>query len=231
MPRRKKPVFAKRDENDEIKIKEKQDNGGLSKKTKQRRAGALKTFDECQLLNDRPSLKELCEVRDKNGIESDLQGFFQSYYVQDICLDKENLEENDTDDVSNQNEAENQNGLEDQNEAENQNGLDNENDVDMLEENDDKEELVRPKGNTSLAYKSHFKMMILEYTNNEFDITSKTQFPNFFVSIILELHFWILFSEFVCLNWSFVKCFLVLFEDEMKFNEIIIRFISYSQIY
>ena len=195
MSRRKKPVFAKRDENDEIKIKEKQDNGGLSKKTKQRRAGALKTFDECQLLNDRPSLKELCEARDKNGIESDLQGFFQSYYVQDICLDKENLEENDTDDVS------------DQNEAENQNGLDNENDLDMSEKNDDKEELVRPKGNTSLAYKSHFKMLILEYTNNEFDITSKTQFPDFFVSIILELHFWILSSDFVCLNWSLSNVF------------------------
>ena len=186
MSRRRKPVFAKRDESDAIKIKAKQDNGGVSKKTKERRAGALKAFDDCQLLNDRPSLKELCEVRDKNGIESDLQGFFQSYYVQDICLDNENLEEND---ITDQNEAENQNGLEDLNEAENQNGLDNQNeDIDMLEENDDKDELVRPKGNTSLAYKSHFKMLILEYTSNEFDITCKTQFPNFYVSIILELH-------------------------------------------
>ena len=82
--KRKAPIFAVRDE---IKIKAKRDNGGVSEKTKQRRNGVEKTFNEAQTLNERPSLKDLCESRDKDGLESDLQGFFQSFYCSPHHLD------------------------------------------------------------------------------------------------------------------------------------------------
>ena len=42
--------------------------------------------------------------------------------------------------------------------------------------------MLRPKGNTALSYKSHIKMLIKEFTGNEFDISDKVQFPNFNVS-------------------------------------------------
>ena len=46
-------------------------------------------------------------------------------------------------------------------------------------------ETLRPKGNTSLAYKSHLKSKILELTDKrlpKWDITDRSLFPNFFVS-------------------------------------------------
>ena len=55
--KRKAPIFAVRDE---IKIKAKRENGGVSEKTKQRRNGVEKTFNKAQTLNERPSLKDLC---------------------------------------------------------------------------------------------------------------------------------------------------------------------------
>ena len=42
--------------------------------------------------------------------------------------------------------------------------------------------MLRPKGNTALSYKSHIKMLIKEFTGNEFDISDNVQFPKFNVS-------------------------------------------------
>ena len=48
-------------------------------------------------MNDRPTLKELCEARDKDGLEADIQGFFQAYY---ICIDQPNEVEIDINEFS-----------------------------------------------------------------------------------------------------------------------------------
>ena len=56
---------------------------------------------------------------------------------------------------------------------------DNEETVEVLEE----EIKQRPKGNTALSYCSHLKQLILRFTENEFDISNKLQFPKFYVSI------------------------------------------------
>ena len=39
---------------------------------------------------------------------------------------------------------------------------------------------------TALSYKSHIKMLIKEFTGNEFDISDKVQFPNFNVSTYVK---------------------------------------------
>ena len=111
---RKAPIFGSRDQE---KIKAKQDNGGISENTKKRRAGVNKVFDQGQEINARPTLKELCENRDKDGLEKDLQGFFESYYVD---LDKDDLvaEDLDEDDLEEQAANENQEDIENPDELE-----------------------------------------------------------------------------------------------------------------
>ena len=158
--RKKGPVFQNRDEK---KIKAKEDNGGLSVETKKRRAGVEKVFNDAQKLNDRPTLKELCDSRDKEALERDIEGFFQSYYV--------NLDKDVTDkQVANQDEV----GKDDTEDQE---------DIDMEDNEVLGDDFQRPKGQTSLSYKSHIKQLILAYTKDEFDISKKSQFPNFNVSI------------------------------------------------
>ena len=169
MARKKGPVFAKLDENDQKQIKEKQENGGLSKKTKERRQGAMNVFDKCQLLNHKPTLKELCDARDQTGLELDLQGFFQSYYV-------ESTDQNDLEDNLEETSDDEENDDEENDDEEN---VDKEN---VDKENDDKKDLLRPKGNTAKSYKSHLKMLIKDFTKSEFDITNNSQFPAFNVS-------------------------------------------------
>ena len=168
--RKKGPVFQNRDEK---KIKAKEDNGGLSPETKKRRAGVEKVFNDAQKLNDRPTLKELCESRDKEALETDIEGFFQSYYV---SLDKDVADE----------QVENQDGTAHQDEV-GKDDTEGQDEIDM----DDIEVLgndfQRPKGNTSLSYKSHIKQLIITYTKDEFDISKKSQFPNFNVSTWFKL--------------------------------------------
>lgn len=191
MATRKAPKFAKRDDE---KNKATRGNGGVSKETKALRTGAMSVFDNCQMLNDRPTLKALCEVRDKIGLESDLQNFFQTYYVS-LNVAKEGNEENDAEadledqsDIDDQSDSEDQSDFEDhsdyevqydQDDTEEENDLENPDDQDETNEEDD---CLRPKGNTAKTYKSHFKMLILDFTSNEFDITNKSQFPEFYVS-------------------------------------------------
>ena len=172
--RKKGPVFQNRDEK---KIKAKEDNGGLSVETKKRRAGVEKVFNDAQKLNDRPSLKELCDNRDKEALEKDIEGFFQSYYV---SLDKDVADEQ----VNQKIDDENQDGKDD---TENQDeaGKDDTEDQDEIDMEDIEvlgDDFQRPKGNTSLSYKSHIKQLIITYTKDEFDISKKSQFPNFNVS-------------------------------------------------
>ena len=163
--RKKGPVFQNRDEK---KIKAKEDNGGLSPETIKRRAGVEKVFNDAQKLNDRPTLKELCEARDKEALERDIEGFFQSYYV---SLDKDVADKqvDQKDDVDNQDEV----GKDD---------TEDQNDIDMEDKEVLGDDFQRPKGSTSLSYKSHIKQLIITYTKDEFDISKKSQFPNFNVS-------------------------------------------------
>ena len=185
--KRKAPIFAARDE---IKIQAKRDNGGISEKTKQRRIGVETTFDKAQTLNKRPCLKDLCVSRDKDGLESDLQGFFQSYFVSldDVQDDTGNEKTVEPDDID----VKYQDDLDDEEEDEDQ----DEDDIDLeenddLEEKDDQEEkddkndeedCQRPKGNTAKGYKSHLKMLIKKYSDGEYDITNQVQFEKFDVS-------------------------------------------------
>ena len=168
--RKRGPVFGNRDEK---KIKAKEDNGGLSPETKKRRAGVEKVFNDAQKLNDRPTLKELCESRDKEALERDIEGFFQSYYV---SLDKDVADE----------QVENQDGTAHQDEV----GKDDTEDQEEIDMEDTEvlgNDFQRPKGNTSLSYKSHIKQLIITYTKDEFDISKKSQFPNFNVSTWFKL--------------------------------------------
>ena len=182
MGNNRKPIFANCNE---VKMQEKRDNGGISKETKRRRASAMKIFDAGQALNDRPSLKELCIARDKAGLESDLQGFYESYYV---SLDKNQPEIGDQVDAEDLADTEVQVDTGDDIDMEDLTDDDEEETNDVGEkETDDVDELEtcqRPKGNTGLTLKSHFKMLIKEFTDDEFDISSKAQFPNFYVSIL-----------------------------------------------
>lgn len=189
MGTRKKPVFGSRDLEE---IKKKQENGGISEKTKARRRGVNNVFDECQKAADRPTLKELCEARDKDGLENDLQGFFQAYYVQIGTEDTDDIgdkEENDDEPASGDKDQESENGdLDDLSEDENDESddksdsgtIDEKDDIELTQ--DEKEVMLRPKGNTALSYKSHIKMLIKEFTGNEFDISDNVQFPKFNVS-------------------------------------------------
>ena len=199
MGTRKKPVFGSRDLEE---IKKKQENGGLSENTKARRRGVNNVFDDCQKTADRPTLKELCEARDKDGLENDLQGFFQAYYVrigtEDIDDEDGDEEENDVDPASGDKDQESENGDEDKNvdlddlsadendeiDDKSESGIDEKDDIELTQ--DEKEVMLRPKGNTALSYKSHIKMLIKEFTGNEFDISDKVQFPNFNVSTYLK---------------------------------------------
>ena len=176
MASRKKPVFANRDPKE---IEKKQNNGGLSENTKARRLGVNNVFDDCQKQNNLPTLKERCEARDKEGLESDIQGFFQSYYIRideiaDLCDDETEYDVEDEDFDS-----EEEDHFDSEGEEENDDPNDKSEDK---EKNDTKEVRIRPKGNTALAYKSHIKQLVLSFTNNEFDISDKIQFPNFYVS-------------------------------------------------
>ena len=193
MGTRKKPVFGSRDLEE---IKKKQENGGLSENTKARRRGVNNVFDECQKTADRPTLKELCEARDKDGLENDLQGFFQAYYVRIGTEDTDDIgddEENDDEPASGDKDQESENDdLDDLSEDEN-NEIDDKSDSGTIDEKDDieltqdeKEVMLRPKGNTSLSYKSHIKMLIKEFTGNEFDISDTVQFPKFNVSTYVK---------------------------------------------
>ena len=52
----------------------------------------------------------------------------------------------------------------------------------MTETSKDEEEYddnVRPKGNTANCYRSHFRMKILELTDEKYDISNKRDFPKF----------------------------------------------------
>ena len=183
---RKRPTFAKVDQKE---VEKKQNNGGLSENTKARRRGVNKVFDEFQKINDRPTLKEVCEAKDKSGLEQDLQNFFEAYYVTMSKEDDENVTQEDIDNTV----AEEQNDKIDTESA-----SDNFDAADYIsdhfaaaaddkkndDELDDNEVKLRPKGNTALGYKSHIKMLTLQYSGNEFDISNKTQFPNFDVSLI-----------------------------------------------
>ena len=189
MGTRKKPVFGSRDLEE---IKKKQENGGISENTKARRRGVNNVFDECQKTADRPTLKELCEARDKDGLENDLQGFFQAYYVRIGTEDTDDIgdeEENDDEPASGDKDQESENGdLDDLSEDENDESddksdsgtIDEKDDIELTQ--DEKEVMLRPKGNTALSYKSHIKMLIKEFTGNEFDISDNVQFPKFNVS-------------------------------------------------
>ena len=192
---RKLPVLKKRNENDEKKIIEKQNNGGLSENTKKRRKGVNKVFDEAQELNGKPSLKELCSTRNKAGLETDLQGFFESYF---ISLDDDIVtEDKDSEDKVLEDKDQEDKDQEDEIDTGDQVDLDLQIEIDELNDgNFDKENCQRPKGNTSLTYKSHLKMLILEFTENEFNISNKVQFPNFDVSTynLIYWHFRFLFT-------------------------------------
>ena len=196
MGTRKKPVFGSRDLEA---IKKKQENGGLSENTKARRRGVNNVFDECQKTADRPTLKELCEARDKDGLENDLQGFFQSYYVRIGTEDTDDIgddEENDVDPASGDEDQESENGDDDKNvdlhdlsedeidEKSDSGTIDEKDDIELTQ--DEKEVMLRPKGNTALSYKSHIKMLIKEFTSNEFDISDTVQFPKFNVSTYVK---------------------------------------------
>ena len=183
MGNNRKPIFANRNE---VKMQEKRDNGGISKETKRRRASAMKIFDDAQALNDRPSLKELCIARDKAGLESDLQGFYESYYV---SLDKNQIDIGDQVDAEDLADTEVQVDTGDDIDMEDLDDEVDEEETDEVgeketDEVDEKETCQRPKGNTGLTLKSHFKMLIMGFTDDEFDISSKAQFPNFYVSIL-----------------------------------------------
>ena len=184
MSRKKGPVFAKLDENDQKQIKEKQENGGLSKKTKERRQGAMNVFDKCQLLNHKPTLKELCDARDQTGLEIDLQGFFQSYYVEIADQNdlEDNFEETSNDEENDDEENDDKENDDEENDDEESDDEENGNEENVDKENDDKKNLFRPKGNTAKSYKSHFRMLIKDFTKGEFDITNNSQFPAFNVS-------------------------------------------------
>ena len=169
--RKKGPVFQNRDDK---KIKAKEDNGGLSPDTKKRRAGVEKVFNDAQKLNDRPTLKELCDSRDKEALERDIEGFFQSYYVN---LDKDVADEQ----LDQKNDVENQDGTAHQDEV-GKDDTEDQDDIDMEDNEVLGDDFQRPKGNTSLSYKSHIKQLIIAYTKDEFDISKKSQFPNFNVS-------------------------------------------------
>ena len=189
--KRKKPTFGSRDQ---AEIKKKQDKGGLSDETKARRLGAMNVFDKAQEICDRPTLKALCEARDKDGLESDLQGFFQSYYVQMpdkelVDIDKNDIEshEDENDNIDSDDEGSVDIGddenvdLEDLPDDQKSDGGDEDKDDGNLD-SDEMEDQLRPKQNTALGYKSHFKQLIKGFTSNQFDISDKTQFPNFDVS-------------------------------------------------
>ena len=117
-----------------------------------------------------------------------MQGFFQAYYVQ-IGTEDIDEEENDDEPASGDKDQGSENGdLDDLSEDENDE-IDEKSDSGTIDEKDDieltqdeKEVMLRPKGNTALSYKSHIKMLIKEFTGNEFDISDKVQFPNFNVS-------------------------------------------------
>ena len=195
--KRKRPTFEKRNEKDLAAIEKKEQNGGLSEETKKRRVGVNNVFDECQKVNDLPTLKERCDARDKDGLESDLCMFFQAYYVSvpadkvDVDKDVDTLEENDEksnsadeEKIDENDDEEHDIDLDDVSEKldEKNDDLDisdNEETVEVLEE----EIKQRPKGNTALSYCSHLKQLILGFTGNEFDISNKLQFPKFYVSI------------------------------------------------
>jgi hypothetical protein len=201
--KRRGPTFAKRDEKEIAEIEKKQKNGGLSAETLARRRGVNNVFDQFQAMNDRPTLKELCEARDKDGLEADIQGFFQAYYVQ---IDQPNEVENDMneelsgdeeendkfDEAFNPDDEEENDDMSESNDEtknddnDDNSGLDDEYQNEELTQ-DEKEVRLRPKGNTSLSYKSHIKQLILGFTCNEFDISNKTQFPDFYVSTIKYL--------------------------------------------
>ena len=185
--KRKRPTFEKRNEKDLAAIEKKEQNGGLSEETKKRRVGVNNVFDECQKVNDLPTLKERCDARDKDGLESDLCMFFQAYYVSvpadkvEVDKDVDTLEEND--EKSNSGDEEEDINLDDVSDK-----LDEKNDDLDISDNEEavEEELIkqRPKGNTALSYCSHLKQLILGFTGNEFDISNKLQFPKFYVSIL-----------------------------------------------
>jgi hypothetical protein len=191
MSRRKGPVFAARNIE---KIEAKRNNGGVSKKTKEKRLSANVIFDKAQALNERPTLKQLCDNRDKDGLESDLQGFFESYYVSLDNVDTEDQAETenqvdiedqddtgDQDDTEDQDDTMDQDDTEYQDDAEDQDDTEDQADAEDQDDTDDKD-CRRPKKNTALAYKSHFKMLIRDFTNSEFDISNPGQFPKFNVS-------------------------------------------------
>ena len=181
--KRKKPTFGSRDQ---AEIKKKQDKGGLSDETKVRRLGAMNVFDKAQEICDRPTLKALCEARDKDGLESDLQGFFQSYYVQMPDKENDDVEDENNDNIDSDDEGSEVIGddenvdLEDLPEQKTDDQKSNDGDGNL--DCDETEDQLRPMRNTALGYKSHFKQLIKGFTSNEFDISDKTQFPNFDVS-------------------------------------------------
>ena len=195
---RKKPTFAKVDQKE---VEKKQNNGGLSENTKARRRGVNKVFDEFQKINDRPTLKEVCEAKDKSGLEQDLQNFFEAYYVTMSKEDDENVTQEDIDNTvaEEENDKKSDTGDQEQNDKiDTESASDNFDAADYIsdhfaaaaddkkndDELDDNEVKLRPKGNTALGYKSQIKMLTLQYSGNEFDISNKTQFPNFDVSLI-----------------------------------------------
>ena len=192
MGTRKKPVFGSRDLEE---IKKKQENGGLSENTKARRRGVNNVFDECQKTADRPTLKELCEARDKDGLENDLQGFFQAYYIRIGTEETDDIGDDD-EQASGDKDQESENGEDDKNvdlDDLSEDEIDDKSDSGTIDEKDDieltqdeKEVMLRPKGNTALSYKSHIKMLIKEFTSNEFDISDTVQFPKFNVSTYVK---------------------------------------------
>ena len=172
MKTKKGPKFVKRDDE---KIKAYEDNGGLSESTKLARKSAIKVFNDCQEINERPKLDEICtelmaalnkfgsestEVKNILGLlEKDIQGFFQSYYVQ---LAPESVEK---DEISEETETTDQ---------------DVENKENVSKEN------LRPKRNTADSKKSHLKMTILGLTRQRFDITNPGQFSTLNVSFCIN---------------------------------------------
>ena len=161
-------------------------------------------------MNGKPTLEELCDNRDKDALEADLQGFFESYYVsvdQAELVPEDKLETNDEnglefDDDSDLDDSEDKEGDDsddkddddpDDNDKDDEDPDDNDKDDDDPDDIDGKVDVKdlrqRPKGNTSLAYKSHLKQLIKGFTNREYDITDKDQFPEFFVSKSFTTYF------------------------------------------
>ena len=68
----------------ESKIQEYEENGGLSKTTKQRRKNNVDVYNNFQTtIRKRPTLEEVIRQKDFKGLEHDIQCFFQSYRVQE----------------------------------------------------------------------------------------------------------------------------------------------------